>query len=187
MYVAACKEFYPNLTVSMFKEKEVARSKVRGVQIELDSMILASILGVPGNNDICEYIKDVWEESKYCKPLEITKKSANHDMITAARRAVNEKAEVQGESGSAEKFYDAKDEVQGSADVIEEVPEKQTTTTGVDASGPVDSIPDSVFLSLQAEFEHARADRIQAELDRVQAENGRLLAQLQQAKSQHKP
>ncbi|GAB2278886.1 hypothetical protein Dimus_013560, partial [Dionaea muscipula] len=66
--------------------KEVARSRVRGVKIELDSMILVSILGVPENNGICEYIMEVWEESKFCKPLEIIKKFANDDMITTARR-----------------------------------------------------------------------------------------------------
>ncbi|GAB2279169.1 hypothetical protein Dimus_013822, partial [Dionaea muscipula] len=82
MHVAACKEFYANLTVSMSKEKEVARTRVRGVNIELDSMILASILGVPSNNGICEHIKDVWEESKFYKPLEITKKFANDELIT---------------------------------------------------------------------------------------------------------
>ncbi|GAB2270431.1 hypothetical protein Dimus_005332 [Dionaea muscipula] len=49
-------------------------------------MILASIIGVPGNNGICEYIKDIWEESTYCKPLEITKKFANDNLITMARR-----------------------------------------------------------------------------------------------------
>ncbi|GAB2283866.1 hypothetical protein Dimus_018352 [Dionaea muscipula] len=66
--------------------KEVARSCVKGVKIELDGMILAGILGVPGNNGICEYLKDVWEESTYCKPLEITRKFANDEMITVARR-----------------------------------------------------------------------------------------------------
>ncbi|GAB2297695.1 hypothetical protein Dimus_031782 [Dionaea muscipula] len=85
MHIAACKKFYANLTVCLSK-KEVARSKVRGVIIELDSMILASILGVPGNNGIYEYIKEVWEEFKYIKPLEIIKKFANDDMIIAARR-----------------------------------------------------------------------------------------------------
>ncbi|GAB2279060.1 hypothetical protein Dimus_013721 [Dionaea muscipula] len=86
MHVAACKEFYANLTVSISEKKEVARSCVRGVKIELDGMILAGILGVPGNNGICEYIKDIWEEGKYCKPLEITKKFANDELITVARR-----------------------------------------------------------------------------------------------------
>ncbi|GAB2287823.1 hypothetical protein Dimus_022180 [Dionaea muscipula] len=86
MHVVACKEFYANLTVSISEKKEVARSYVRGVKIELDGMILAGILDVPGNNGICEYIKDIWEEGKYCKPLEITKKFANNDLITVARR-----------------------------------------------------------------------------------------------------
>ncbi|GAB2275909.1 hypothetical protein Dimus_010656 [Dionaea muscipula] len=86
MHVVVCKEFYANLTVCLSKKKEVARSMVRGVKIELDSMILASILSVPRNNGICEYMKEVWEESKFCKPLEITKKFANDDIITTARR-----------------------------------------------------------------------------------------------------
>ncbi|GAB2292891.1 hypothetical protein Dimus_027119 [Dionaea muscipula] len=86
MHVAAYKEFYKHLTVSLSKKKEVATSSVRGVKIELDNMILASILGVPGNNGICEYIKEVWEESKFCKPLEITRKFANNELINMARR-----------------------------------------------------------------------------------------------------
>ncbi|GAB2290047.1 hypothetical protein Dimus_024338 [Dionaea muscipula] len=32
-----------------------------------------------------EYIKEVWEESKYTKPLEITRRVANDETITAAR------------------------------------------------------------------------------------------------------
>ncbi|GAB2272753.1 hypothetical protein Dimus_007572 [Dionaea muscipula] len=118
------------------------------------------------------------------------------DEVEIEGEEVHEGAEVQGESGSAEKFYDAEDEVQGSADVIEEVPEvptlvsaqrKETITAGVDPSGPVGSIPDYVFLPLQAKFKHARAVKIQAQLDRAQTENTRLLALLQQAKSQPKP
>ncbi|GAB2268103.1 hypothetical protein Dimus_003080 [Dionaea muscipula] len=86
MHTAACKELYANLTMFHYKKKEVARSRVTGVEIEFDSLRLASILGVPGNNGICEYIKEVWEESKYIKPLEITRKFVNDDMITVARR-----------------------------------------------------------------------------------------------------
>ncbi|GAB2298031.1 hypothetical protein Dimus_032110 [Dionaea muscipula] len=48
--------------------------------------MLASILGIPGNNGICEYIKEVWEESKYTKPLEITRRFANDYSIMEARR-----------------------------------------------------------------------------------------------------
>ncbi|GAB2297751.1 hypothetical protein Dimus_031838, partial [Dionaea muscipula] len=89
MHVAACKEFYANLTVYLYKKKEFVRSRVRGVEIELDNMTLASILSVLGNNGICEYIKEVWEESKYIKPLEITMKFANNELITAARRVMS--------------------------------------------------------------------------------------------------
>ncbi|GAB2268582.1 hypothetical protein Dimus_003537 [Dionaea muscipula] len=52
----------------------------------MNGMILAGILRVPGNNGICEYIKDIWEESIYCKPLPITRKFANDVLITVARR-----------------------------------------------------------------------------------------------------
>ncbi|GAB2290174.1 hypothetical protein Dimus_024456, partial [Dionaea muscipula] len=37
--------------------------------------------------------------------------------------AVNEEAEIQGESGSAKKFFDTEDDVQGDVDVVEEVPD----------------------------------------------------------------
>ncbi|GAB2268555.1 hypothetical protein Dimus_003511 [Dionaea muscipula] len=54
--------------------------------MEFDHEKLATILGVPGTNGICEYIKEVWEESKYTKPLEITRRFANDENIMAARR-----------------------------------------------------------------------------------------------------
>ncbi|GAB2296161.1 hypothetical protein Dimus_030294 [Dionaea muscipula] len=86
MHIDAVKEFYINLTLFHYKKKEIARSKGKRVEIEFDSIRLASILGILGDNGICEYIKEVWEESKYTKPLEITRKFANDNMITAARR-----------------------------------------------------------------------------------------------------
>ncbi|GAB2278408.1 hypothetical protein Dimus_013093 [Dionaea muscipula] len=49
MHTAACKEFYANLTVFIYKKKEIAKSIVKGVEIEFDSMKLASILDVPGH------------------------------------------------------------------------------------------------------------------------------------------
>ncbi|GAB2290091.1 hypothetical protein Dimus_024380 [Dionaea muscipula] len=194
MHTAVCKKFYANLTMSYYKKKEVARSRVREVEIEFDSMKLATILGVPGNTGICEYIKEVWEESKYIKPLEITRKFANNELLTAVRSE---------ESGSAEKFYDAEDEIQDPADVIildqtapatfsaspadSSTVQKEKTTAGVDPSIPSDSIPDTVYLKLQADLEQARARRLQADLDKAQAENARLLALLQQAQSQTNP
>ncbi|GAB2278271.1 hypothetical protein Dimus_012960 [Dionaea muscipula] len=74
------------MTVTHLKKKDVVKSKVRGVDSEFDHEKLATILGVPGKNGICEYIKEVWEESKYTKPLEITRRFANDDTIMKARR-----------------------------------------------------------------------------------------------------
>ncbi|GAB2296151.1 hypothetical protein Dimus_030284 [Dionaea muscipula] len=86
VHTDAVKEFYAKMSVIHLKKKDIVKSKVRGVEIEFDHEKLAIILGVPGNNGICEYMKDVWEESKYIKPLEITRRFANDETITAARR-----------------------------------------------------------------------------------------------------
>ncbi|GAB2289858.1 hypothetical protein Dimus_024161, partial [Dionaea muscipula] len=79
-------EFYANLTIFIYKKKEIARSRVRGVKIEFDNMQPALILNVSGHTGISEYIKEVWEESKYIKPPEITVNFANNRMINVARR-----------------------------------------------------------------------------------------------------
>ncbi|GAB2283855.1 hypothetical protein Dimus_018341 [Dionaea muscipula] len=71
VHVDAVKEFYAKMT---------------GIGIEFDHERLATILGVPGRTGICEYIKEVWEESKYTKPLDITRRIANNETLTAARR-----------------------------------------------------------------------------------------------------
>ncbi|GAB2278733.1 hypothetical protein Dimus_013409, partial [Dionaea muscipula] len=61
------------------------------------------------------------------------------------------------ESGSGEKFFNAEDEVQESAEVCEDVPDvhalapvqqKEKAPAGVDPSAPTGSIPYSVFMSL---------------------------------------
>ncbi|GAB2287671.1 hypothetical protein Dimus_022038 [Dionaea muscipula] len=348
VHVDAVKEFYARMTLTHLKKKDVVKSSVRGVAIEFDHLKLASILGVPGNNGICEYIKDVWKESKYTKPLEITRKFANDETIMEARRvksvemkpfqrfihflvmknvvsrfgkrdttsfmdltymdhlvsrrllnlprvlirhmsyvismkdhelpygdwltmvfedfgvplvdkkgeepkrydyfeetfltmcklirengvwwigssknrrrddeidapaeeveeegeaqnsgfdweAVVDEAVVQGESGSDDQYFDAQVDVE---EPVAEVPafpaspgdsttqQKEQTPAGVNPSGPSSHIPESVMIKLQAEFERARANRIQADLEKAQAENVRLLALLQQAKSQPKP
>ncbi|GAB2265561.1 hypothetical protein Dimus_000604 [Dionaea muscipula] len=86
VHIDAVKDFYAKLTMSHNHKKDVAKSKVRGVEIEFDHTMLASILGIPGNNGIYEYIKEVWGESKYTKPLEITRRFANDNSIMEARR-----------------------------------------------------------------------------------------------------
>ncbi|GAB2276216.1 hypothetical protein Dimus_010950 [Dionaea muscipula] len=88
------KEFYARMTVIHHKKKDVVKSSVKGVAIEFDHLKLASILGIPSNNGICEYIKDVWEESKYTKPLERTRRFANNETLTAARRIMNFHMEI---------------------------------------------------------------------------------------------
>ncbi|GAB2283756.1 hypothetical protein Dimus_018248 [Dionaea muscipula] len=149
-------------------------------------MRLASILGVPDNNGICEYIKEVWEESKYTKPLEITIKFANDYTITEARRR---------ESGSDDQFYNAQVEVEEPVAEALAVPvfpsspgdstnvQKEPATAGVDPLAPTGRILDSIMSKLQADFKRARAYRIQADLEKAQAENAKLLALLQQAQS----
>ncbi|GAB2266366.1 hypothetical protein Dimus_001375 [Dionaea muscipula] len=74
------------MKVTHLRKKDVIKSSVKGIDIEFDHERLATILGVPSRNGICEYIKEVWEESKYTKPLEITRRVANDETITAARR-----------------------------------------------------------------------------------------------------
>ncbi|GAB2300033.1 hypothetical protein Dimus_034075 [Dionaea muscipula] len=86
VHIDAVKEFYAKMSVIHLKKKDVVKSSVKGVVIEFDHDKLATILGVPRNNGICEYIKDVWEESRYTKPLEITRRFANDETLTARRR-----------------------------------------------------------------------------------------------------
>ncbi|GAB2294095.1 hypothetical protein Dimus_028312 [Dionaea muscipula] len=86
VHIDAVKEFYAKMSVIHLKKKDIVKSSVKGVVVEFDHEKLATILGVPGTNGICEYIKDVWEESRYTKPLEITRRFANDETLTAARR-----------------------------------------------------------------------------------------------------
>ncbi|GAB2269080.1 hypothetical protein Dimus_004010 [Dionaea muscipula] len=86
VFKTECREFYKNLTVSISWKKEVVKSRVNGVEIKFDGMTLAIILNIPENNGICDYIKEVWEPSRYCNPLEITRKFANDETILEARR-----------------------------------------------------------------------------------------------------
>ncbi|GAB2269200.1 hypothetical protein Dimus_004129, partial [Dionaea muscipula] len=86
VHVDAVKEFYAKMTMIHLKKNDIVKSSVKGIGIEFDHERLASILGVPGRTGICEYIKEVWEESKYTKPLDITRSIANDETITAAKR-----------------------------------------------------------------------------------------------------
>ncbi|GAB2296379.1 hypothetical protein Dimus_030500 [Dionaea muscipula] len=78
------------MSVVHLKKRDIVKSKVRGVDMEFDHEKLATILGVPRKNGICEYIKDVWEESKYTKPLEITRRFANDGNLMASKKSEGE-------------------------------------------------------------------------------------------------
>ncbi|GAB2297618.1 hypothetical protein Dimus_031710 [Dionaea muscipula] len=217
VHVDAVKEFYAKMTVIHLKKKDVVKSSVKGISIEFDHERLATILGVPGRTGICEYIKEVWEESKYTKPLDITMRIANDETITAARRvkskeeaeeeeernkddfdweAVIDQATVEGESGSDDQFYDAQVEVEEPVTETPAAPavpasssaqQKDKEPSGVDPSCPTDKIPDAEFLKFQAEFKRKRANRFHDDLEKAKAENARLLALLHQAQTKPHP
>ncbi|GAB2265885.1 hypothetical protein Dimus_000916 [Dionaea muscipula] len=61
------------MTVIHLKKKDIVKSKVRGIEMEFDHEKSATIL-------------EVWEESKYTKPLEITRRFANDENIMASKK-----------------------------------------------------------------------------------------------------
>ncbi|GAB2285956.1 hypothetical protein Dimus_020382 [Dionaea muscipula] len=145
------------MSVIHLKKKDIVKSKVRVVDIEFDHEKLATILGIPGNNGICEYVKGVWEESKYIKPLEITRRIS----------VVQEEIPAAAPQSSAQ--------------------QKEQGISGVDPSGPTGRIPEAELLKFQAEFERKRANRFHDDLEKAKAENARLLALLHQAQSKPHP
>ncbi|GAB2271280.1 hypothetical protein Dimus_006123 [Dionaea muscipula] len=192
IHMDAVKEFYARMTVIHLRKKDVVKSSVKEVAIEFDHLKLASILGIPGNNGICEYIKDVWEESKYTNPLEITRRFANNETLTEARRVKS----VLGESGSNDLFFDAQVDVEEPVTETPAAPaslgdsstqQKEQTLAGVHPSGPSGHILEAMMDKLQAEFDRASAKRFQADLEKAQTENSKLLALIQQAQSKLKP
>ncbi|GAB2288229.1 hypothetical protein Dimus_022570 [Dionaea muscipula] len=114
-YEMSVKEFYAKMSMIHLKKKDIVKSKVRGVEIQFNHEKLATILGIPGNNGIREYVKDVWEESKYIKPLEITGRGEDEDKGNKDdfdREAMIDEATIEGESSSDDQFYDARVEVE---------------------------------------------------------------------------
>ncbi|GAB2268204.1 hypothetical protein Dimus_003182 [Dionaea muscipula] len=64
------------MSVIHLKKKDIVKSKVRGVEIEFDHEKLATILGIPGNNGICERFCDAEDEDQGSPDM--------HDEIPAA-------------------------------------------------------------------------------------------------------
>ncbi|GAB2266025.1 hypothetical protein Dimus_001054 [Dionaea muscipula] len=74
------------MTVVHLKKKDVIKSSVKGIGIEFDHEQWPPYLVCTGRNGIREYIEEVWAESKYTKPLEITRRFANDEALTSAGR-----------------------------------------------------------------------------------------------------
>ncbi|GAB2279237.1 hypothetical protein Dimus_013887 [Dionaea muscipula] len=202
VHTDAVKEFYAKMTVIHLKKKDIVKSKVRGVEVEFDHEKLATILGILGNNGICEYVKDVWEESKYIKPLEITRSGENRrrdEEVEAPEEeeeeeeerkkddfdweAVIDEATVEGESGSDDQFYDAQVEVEEPVTETQAAPavpasslaqQQDQEPSGVDPSGPTGR--EAEFLKFQAEFERKRANRFHDDLEKAKARKCRTLS-----------
>ncbi|GAB2273020.1 hypothetical protein Dimus_007832 [Dionaea muscipula] len=60
IFKTECREFYKNLSVSISWKKEVAKSRVNGVEIEFDGMTRATILEILGNSGLCDYIEKIF-------------------------------------------------------------------------------------------------------------------------------
>ncbi|GAB2290086.1 hypothetical protein Dimus_024376 [Dionaea muscipula] len=193
------KEFYAKMTVIHLKKKDIVKSKVRGIEMEFDHEKLATILGVPGTNGICEYIKEEVEkieEGMMMRRLRRKRRKVKMKEIEVDfdREAIIDEATVEGESGSGEKFYDAEEEAQGSLELPDEIQAEATPSSaqqkdkepsGVDPSGPTGR--DAEFLKFQAEFERKRANKFHDELEKAKAENAKLLALLHQAQTKPHP
>ncbi|GAB2273451.1 hypothetical protein Dimus_008244 [Dionaea muscipula] len=82
VFKSTCREFYKNVTVRLSNKKDVATTVASWSTIELDCMTLASILKIPGNFGLSDYVKEVWEEARDRKSLEITRKFSNDETIT---------------------------------------------------------------------------------------------------------
>ncbi|GAB2293305.1 hypothetical protein Dimus_027508, partial [Dionaea muscipula] len=64
VHVDAVKEFYAKRPVIHLKKKDVMKSSVKGIDIEFDHEKWLPYLVYMERMECCEYIEDVWEESK---------------------------------------------------------------------------------------------------------------------------
>ncbi|GAB2302886.1 hypothetical protein Dimus_036880, partial [Dionaea muscipula] len=182
-------EFYAKMSVIHLKKKDVVKSKVRGVEMEFDHEKLATILGIPGNNGICEYVKDVWEESKGEEEEERNRGDFDWE-------AMIDEATAEGESSSERSFMMPRIRIKALRKCKKRFQRRtpQSSTFSRRNRSLREStlvsyrvIPEVVMTKLQAEFERKRANRFLADLEKAKAENTRLLALLHQAQSKPHP
>ncbi|GAB2278489.1 hypothetical protein Dimus_013170 [Dionaea muscipula] len=124
------------MTVIHLKKKDVVKSSVKGIGIEFDHERLASILSIPGNNGICEYVKDVWEESKrrdddMDNPEEEAEKEDEGNKDGFDWEAMIDEAVVEGNTAREKSFMMLRIRIDGS----QEVRRDSTTTHKVQLGG----------------------------------------------------
>ncbi|GAB2273228.1 hypothetical protein Dimus_008030 [Dionaea muscipula] len=127
VHVDSVKEFHARMTVIHLKKNDVVKTSVKGVAIEFDHLKLASILGIPGNNGICEYIKDlkkedaIWsigtgENMRRDDEIETPAEDAHEEEVEDQNdfdwETVIDEAAVQGESRLDDQFFDAQVDVE---------------------------------------------------------------------------
>ncbi|GAB2276194.1 hypothetical protein Dimus_010928 [Dionaea muscipula] len=102
--------------------------------------------------------------------------------MTLVGRAVIDEATIEGESGSDDRFYDARsrgrrtgDETQRHGDPKLHLDSaKDREHCGVDPSGPTSE--EAEFTKFEAKFERKRANRFHDDLEKAKRENAGLLA-----------
>ncbi|GAB2298021.1 hypothetical protein Dimus_032102 [Dionaea muscipula] len=151
------------------KKKDVVKSSAKGISIEFDHERLVAILDVPRRTGICEYIKEVWEESRYTKPLEITVRFANDATIMKAEEC-NKRDET---FSKGKKSHDVNTKKHSSSPSFifnfkQKIKNSQESTLG--------SYSRDAELPSSSRFERKRANRFHDESEKAKAENAKLLA-----------
>ncbi|GAB2286698.1 hypothetical protein Dimus_021092 [Dionaea muscipula] len=117
MHTIARKEFYTNLIVFIYKKKEIAKSRVKGVEIEFDSMKrpqLRMCLDTLLRREDGVWWVGTGENRRRDDDDEVPEEEVEEeekDQTEFDWEAVIDEAAEQGEFGSDDQFFDAQVEV----------------------------------------------------------------------------
>ncbi|GAB2299183.1 hypothetical protein Dimus_033255 [Dionaea muscipula] len=172
MHTAARKEFYANLTVFIYKRKEIARSRVRGVEIEFDKHEI-------GLNSNCSSATPVLVSKGVDKQREDPKRYDYFEDTFLTMCKLKREDEYDGstpvktgESGSDDQFFDAQVDVEEPVADVSVFPtfpaspgnstnqQREQTPVGVDPWGPSGHIPESVMIKSKSNSKEPVANRI---------------------------
>ncbi|GAB2266701.1 hypothetical protein Dimus_001696 [Dionaea muscipula] len=174
------KEFYAKMTMIHLKKKDIVKSKVRGVEIEFDHEKLATILGIPRNNGICEYVKDEVEkieEGMMMRRLRRKRRKVKMKeigLILTGRRSLMRQA-VEGESGSGRSSMMLEEDAQGSPNRSMRFQRDATPGSvqqkdkGIAESTLGSNRQRSRIYEIPSEFERKRANQFHDDLEKAKA------------------